>query len=78
VKLEFSEAHRLRSGTASKGPHPVTLGDVALLALKLVLTPLLIGVASLGARRWGTTAGGWSCVAIAAYCLTYSRLADRG
>jgi hypothetical protein len=111
VKLEFSEAHRLRSGTASKGPHPVTLGDVALLALKLVLTPLLIGGASLGARHWGPTAGGWivalpltsgpvalflaldrgptfaadaahaslaGCLAIAAYCLTYSRLAGRG
>ena len=84
---------------------------MVLLALKLVLTPLLIGVASLGARRWGPTAGGWivalpltsgpvalflaldrgptfaaaaaqtslaGCVAIAAYCLTYSRLADRG
>lgn len=27
--------------------------------LKLVLTPVLIGGASLGARRWGPTVGGW-------------------
>jgi hypothetical protein len=84
---------------------------VALLALKVILTPLLIGGASLGARRWGPMAGGWivslpltsgpvalflaldrgpgfaasaahaslaGCLAIAAYCLTYSRLAWRG
>jgi len=84
---------------------------MGLLALKLVLTPLLIGGASLGARRWGPTAGGWivslpltsgpvalflaldrgptfaaaaahaslaGCLAIAAYCLMYSRLARRG
>ncbi len=88
-----------------------TLRDVGLLALKLILTPLLIGGASLGARRWGPTAGGWivslpltsgpvalflaldrgptfaaaaahaslaGCLAIAVYCLTYSRLAGRG
>jgi hypothetical protein len=30
-----------------------------LLALKLVLTPLLIGGASLAARRWGPLVGGW-------------------
>ena len=30
-----------------------------LVALKLVLTPLLIGGASLGARRWGPVIGGW-------------------
>jgi hypothetical protein len=29
------------------------------LALKLLLTPLLVGAASLGARRWGPMAGGW-------------------
>ncbi len=29
------------------------------LVLKLVLTPVLIGGASLGARRWGPTVGGW-------------------
>ena len=84
---------------------------MVLLALKLALTPLLIGGASLGARHWGPTAGGWivslpltsgpvalflaldrgptfaadaahaslaGCLAIAAYCLTYSRLAGRG
>jgi len=27
--------------------------------LKLILTPVLIGGASLGARRWGPTVGGW-------------------
>lgn len=32
---------------------------MALLALKLILTPLLTGGASLGARRWGPVAGGW-------------------
>ena len=32
---------------------------VILVALKLVLTPLLIGGASLGARRWGPVIGGW-------------------
>ena len=29
------------------------------LALKLILTPLLIGGASLAARRWGPAIGGW-------------------
>lgn len=29
------------------------------LALKLVLTPVLIGVASLAGRRWGSAVGGW-------------------
>ena len=29
------------------------------LALKLVLTPLLIGAASLAGRRWGPGVGGW-------------------
>jgi hypothetical protein len=32
---------------------------VILLALKVALTPLLIGGASLGARRWGPVIGGW-------------------
>jgi len=32
---------------------------VALLLLKLVLTPILIGGASLAARRWGPSVGGW-------------------
>jgi hypothetical protein len=29
------------------------------LALKLVVTPLLVGAASLAARRWGSEVGGW-------------------
>ena len=32
---------------------------MALLLLKLLLTPLLIGGASLAARRWGPSVGGW-------------------
>jgi hypothetical protein len=32
---------------------------VPVLALKLILTPLLIGGASLAARRWGPAIGGW-------------------
>ena len=32
---------------------------MALLLLKLVLTPVFIGGASLGARRWGPAFGGW-------------------
>src|SRR5262249_62141371 len=30
-----------------------------LLLLKLILTPLLVGVATLAARRWGQSIGGW-------------------
>jgi hypothetical protein len=32
---------------------------VPILALKLILTPLLVGGASLAARRWGPAIGGW-------------------
>jgi hypothetical protein len=32
---------------------------VALLVLKLILTPILIGAASLVGRRWGPSVGGW-------------------
>ncbi len=32
---------------------------MSILALKLVLTPLLVGGASLAARRWGPAIGGW-------------------
>ena len=32
---------------------------MALLLLKLILTPLLVGGASLAARRWGPAVGGW-------------------
>jgi hypothetical protein len=35
------------------------LGGGETLALKLVLTPLLVGGASLAARRWGSEVGGW-------------------
>jgi hypothetical protein len=35
------------------------VGPVESLALKLILTPLLIGGASLAARRWGSEVGGW-------------------
>lgn len=35
------------------------MGPIESLALKLVLTPLLIGGASLAARRWGSEVGGW-------------------
>ena len=31
----------------------------SLLVLKLILTPLLIGLISLAERRWGTRVGGW-------------------
>lgn len=32
---------------------------MAILILKFTMTPLMIGAASLGARRWGSTIGGW-------------------
>jgi hypothetical protein len=35
------------------------VAPVALLALKLLLTPSLIGLASLAVRRWGPGVGGW-------------------
>jgi len=35
------------------------VGPAASLALKLVLTPLLVGGASLAGRRWGSEIGGW-------------------
>ena len=35
------------------------MGPGETLALKLVLTPLLVGGASLAARRWGSEVGGW-------------------
>jgi hypothetical protein len=38
---------------------PVSLTLVLLLVLKLTLTPLLIGGASLAARRWGPAVAGW-------------------
>jgi uncharacterized membrane protein (GlpM family) len=41
--------------------HPIlaTLRGVESLILKLVLTPALIGAASLAGRRWGAAVGGW-------------------
>jgi hypothetical protein len=35
------------------------LGATESLALKLVITPLLVGAASVAARRWGSEVGGW-------------------
>jgi hypothetical protein len=35
------------------------LSSPAVFALKLVLTPLLVGAASLAGRRWGSSVGGW-------------------
>lgn len=35
------------------------MGPGASLALKLVLTPVLVAAASLGGRRWGSEVGGW-------------------
>ena len=35
------------------------MSPAAALALKLVVTPLLIGAASLAGRRWGSAVGGW-------------------
>jgi hypothetical protein len=35
------------------------LNPAGALALKLVLTPVLVGAASLAGRRWGSAIGGW-------------------
>jgi hypothetical protein len=35
------------------------MSAAAILALKLVLTPVLVGAASLAGRRWGSEIGGW-------------------
>lgn len=35
------------------------MNPAAVLALKLVITPVLVGVASLAGRRWGSAVGGW-------------------
>jgi hypothetical protein len=35
------------------------VGSAEALALKLVITPLLVGMASLAGRRWGSGIGGW-------------------
>jgi hypothetical protein len=47
---------------------------VPVLALKLILTPLLIGGASLAARRWGPAIGGWlvGLAAIAGFTLAFA------
>ena len=43
-----------------RGTSPsASLLSVALLLLKLTLTPVFVGGASLGARRWGPAFGGW-------------------
>jgi hypothetical protein len=57
------------------------------LALKLVLTPTLIGAASLAGRRWGPAVSGWlvglRCLlvglfAFAAFFLVLAALIERG
>lgn len=35
------------------------MGPAGTLALKLILTPLLVGAATLAGRRWGSAIGGW-------------------
>ena len=35
------------------------MAPAAIFALKLVITPLLVGAASLAGRRWGSAIGGW-------------------
>jgi hypothetical protein len=40
-------------------PHLATIRGVESLILKLVVTPALIGAASLAGRRWGAAVGGW-------------------
>jgi hypothetical protein len=35
------------------------LSGIETLALKLVVTPVLVGVASLAGRKWGSEIGGW-------------------
>lgn len=44
---------------APGGPLPGIVAFVPLLLLKLTLTPLLIGGASIAARRWGPAIAGW-------------------
>src|SRR5205807_6194643 len=46
-----------RSRHRDRAPGALSLAGA--LALKLVLTPLLVGAASLAGRRWGSSVGGW-------------------
>src|SRR3989454_11639034 len=46
-----------RSRHRDRAPGALSLDGA--LALKLVLTPLLVGAASLAGRRWGSAGGGW-------------------
>src|SRR5207248_3288652 len=46
-----------RSRHRDRAPGALSLDGA--LALKLVLTPLLVGAASLAGRRWGSAVGGW-------------------
>ncbi len=59
----LSAVPRQRAGRGARparaGGRRATLNNVVLLGLKLVLTPLLIGGATVGARRWGPLIGGW-------------------
>jgi len=47
---------RRHAAGAHRAHYPV---GVPILALKLILTPILIGGASLAGRRWGPAIGGW-------------------
>jgi len=51
--LRFSEVSRRTLDSLA------TIRCVESLVLKLVVTPLLIGAASLAGRRWGSAVGGW-------------------
>ncbi len=49
----------IADGEGRSDPGRVVASSVALVLLKLVLTPIFIGGASVGARRWGPALGGW-------------------
>ena len=48
----------MRISRPVRWPEP-SLGATESLALKLVVTPILVGAASMAARRWGSEVGGW-------------------
>ena len=58
-RTAVDDAGRRPAGGAAD-PIPADYPDgVPILALKLILTPVLIGGASLAGRRWGPAIGGW-------------------